>query len=220
MKQLLILFLLIIQTQAYCQDFSGKIQLGGTGSFFIDQTEQEYAINNFLVQDELKTQTISIIPQFGYFVSNMILVGGRIGYSNIKTKQVGSIDGSIRIDNEIKTSLFKLGPYVRFHKSLNEQLLLFLQGNIDLGFGTRENRRTDPTVDESIFEVETGLRPGLLLMVSENVGIESTFGFLGYKLSQTKLKDSDLDNTPTNKDQDFGLDLNLNTFSLGIQFYL
>ncbi|PTB91185.1 hypothetical protein C9994_16010 [Marivirga lumbricoides] len=219
MKRILLLSLLAFQINVYGQDLTGKIQLGGTGSFFIDQTEQEYAINSFLVQDEFKTRTISIIPQLGYFVSDKVLIGGRIGYSNVKVEQFGSGNGSIVIDNEIKTSLFKIGPYARFHKSLNEQLLLFMQGNIDVGFGTRKNGRTDETVDESIFEIEAGVRPGILLMVSDKVGIESTFGFLGYKLSQAKLKDTNLDPTPTNKDQDFGLDLNLNTFSVGIQFY-
>lgn len=220
MKQILTLALLILQIHVFSQDLSGRIQLGGTASFFIDQTEQDYAVNSFLVQDEFKTRTISITPQLGYFVNDKVLIGGRVSYSNVKTEQLFSGNGDILIDNEIKTNLFEIGPYARFHKSLNEQFLLFLQTNLDIGFGTRKNGRTGPTVDESMFEIEAGLRPGILLMVSDKLGIESTFGFLGYKLGQAKLKDTNLDPTPTNKDQDFGLDLNLNTFSLGIQFYL
>jgi hypothetical protein len=219
MKHLLILSLLLFQIQVYSQDLSGKIQIGGTGSFFIDQTEQDYEINGFLVRDEFKVRTISIIPQIGYFVNSSVSIGGRIGYSNVKTDQLGSSNGSIIIDNEIQTSIFKIGPYLRFHKSLNEQLLLFMQGNLNVGFGTRKNGRNDPTIDENIFEIEAGLRPGILLLLSEKIGIESTFGFLGYKLTQTKLEDSSLSPTPTNKDQEYGLDLNLRTFNIGIQFY-
>lgn len=220
MKHLFILCLLLLQIKAHSQSLSGEIQVGGAGSFFIDQINQNYMVNSALVQDVFKIRTISIIPQIGYFVNDNISIGGRIGYSNVKTERLWSSDGITVVDNESESGVFNIGPYVRFHKSLNEQLFLFVQGNLDVGFGTIKNGRTDPTIDENIFEVEAGLRPGILLLLSKKVGIESTFGFLGYKLTQTKLKDTNISPTPTNKDQNYGLDLNLRTFNIGVQFYL
>lgn len=222
MKNLLpIILVLIIQTHLHGQSLSGKIQLGGTASFFVDQTEQDYSINSILVQDEYKTRTIAIAPQIGYFVNENISVGGRIGYTNEKIIQraSSSIDALI-IDNKVITNLFNVGPFVRFHKPVSDQFYLFLQGNVELGFGTNKNGAEEPTVDENVFRFEAGLRPGLLILFSEKFGVEGSFGFLGYTLRQTKVKDINIDPAPTNKDQDFGLRLGLATFSIGLQFYL
>lgn len=221
MKSSLLLILSLISFNSLSQGLNGKIQMGGTASFFFDQTDHEYSVNSYLVQNEFKTRTISFIPQMGFFLSDAISVGGRIGYTNEKVKQRGSSPGNnIIVDNETNTSLFQIGPYIRFHKSVNDQMLLFLQGDTKFGFGKTEFGKNDPTVDEGVFEFEIGVRPGFLFMASEKLGIESSIGFLGYSLRRTKLKDSTLDPTPINKDQDFGLDLNFNTFQIGIQYYL
>ena len=178
-------------------------------------------MNSFLVRDQFKVRNIALTPQIGYFVNDNLLIGTRIGYSQEKNVLRGS-SGNIVINSEARKNIFRIGPYLRFHKSINDQLYLFTQGNIDLGFGKikNENKSTDIIIEENVFEFEAGLKPGLLFLLSDRFGIESSFGFLGYKLIQTKLKDSDLDPIPINKDQDFGLDLNFKTFSLGFQIYL
>ncbi|MGF1636397.1 MAG: hypothetical protein ACFCUU_04940, partial [Cyclobacteriaceae bacterium] len=177
MKNLLFLILITFQVQAFGQGLSGRFQLGGTGSYALDQIEQEYPLGAFMLIDKNRSRTISIFPQLGYFINDNVLIGGRIGYANEKNELLQSyFNYGGTIDNSSNTNVWKVGPFVRFHKSLNNQILLFLEGNVDLGFGSKEYKRLSH-LDEKIFQLEAGVRPGFLLLITSKLGIESTFGF-------------------------------------------
>jgi hypothetical protein len=155
----------------------------------------------------------SIAPSFGYKVNDGWSVGGQLGYNS----NVGG-------DNNM---LF-IAPNARWYYRYNDNTFLYFQGSVAAGWGSERFGDDTDGYDSDVFALETGIRPGILFFVSDRVGIEFQYGFLGYR-QWTYSTDGGDDVTTS----EAGLQLNMNgrqlqdlvpiTFSgptLGIHFWL
>ncbi|WKK74547.2 hypothetical protein QYS49_22895 [Marivirga salinae] len=217
MKRLLLAILILIQFPVLSQSLDGKFQLGGSASYFTNNSEYESGSGIDYRNQIIERTNFSITPQFGYFISDNISIGGQIGYSRASFLNYYESGQNTMSDYNRKDNTFRFGTFTRVHKSIKENLYLFLQGNIEVGFGKIRYEESQNN-DLNSFDFHAGIQPGILFMITEKFGIEGKYGLLGYNSSKTSSDDPN--ENVSDVSQRFGLDFNPGSFALGLQFYL
>lgn len=214
MKNILIILFTVMQSTAFCQGLDGKLQIGGNASFYFNQRQNEDPDNSFVGENNYRQQGVSVFPQVGYFIKENVSVGGRIGYSrSIFDQQIINASRVTVLDSESTSSIFRIGPFVRYHIPVTEQFYFFAQANVEAGFGNTKRTNDENTIEEDVFTFEAGIRPGILFFLTEKVGIEGSFGFLGYHMNNANLNPE-----PVTITREFGFEMS--SFLIGLQFYL
>lgn len=217
MKKLLLLAAFVgVASFASAQTSSGSIMVGGSLGFGSGKSE---ASNSGTTVDGPKLSNFNISPAVGYFIMDNIAVGLRIGYGSNKSTQENylGVNGDERVD---KNSNFTVSPFARYYMEMGDKAGIFVDGAIDIGSGktTTEittggtTNSTEPT--SSSFGVN--IRPGVYWFVTDKIGLEGTFGSLGW--NQNKTDDGANPATET-KASSFGLNLNTG-FAVGFHYYI
>ncbi|MBT32561.1 MAG: hypothetical protein CMO01_23100, partial [Thalassobius sp.] len=175
------------------------------------QEENEYEIGNSFLIDKSIIREISIIPNLGFFIKDNTSLGLGIGYKNSFESYEYN---SRKFDRE--SNLVEVKVFARFHKPVTESFYLFIQPMVKTSFGVGKNIDEDK---ENILGLGVGVTPGIVYMLSKKVGLEASFGFIGYDQETRTLKEPALDSNPKNVTKDYGIDLSLKTLQLGLQFY-
>lgn len=220
MKKLLPIILLItIPLVASAQFEKGLKQVGGVFTAFQDQSENGYTTSGgFITSFESTSSEIRIIPRLGFFVSDNTSIGFGIGYSRLFNSNTQLAVNEQTFDVESTISTLELEFYSRFHKSISDNFLLFLQPTLTGSFG---NSSVGPEgeLESRVIGYGIGVTPGLVYMLNDKFGLEAAFGRLGYSRQTSILDEPDLDSDIKNIDTSFGIDLSLRSFELGLQYY-
>lgn len=168
-----------------------KGQVQLSGNLLINNSE-----NNF---DE--RTNFNITTRAGYFISDKTSLGLSLGFNSSKSENtIGSSDSNI----------FSIGAYARFHKPMVDNFYLFLQPGFSFGSGSTENGANTSDINTA----SVGISPGAIYFLSPKIALEMTMGSLQY----SQFKETTNGNEVTTKN--FGLNLNLTGFALGVSFYL
>ncbi len=221
-RNLLFSLLLVLLVQvSFSQVKEGAILLGG--QFTFDVSKVDYGSNSFREPSE---RTVFIIqPQLGFALSERLIVGGSLGYRNVKNISTDFFFGG---PSTIETTenLFAVSPFVRNYFGITEKFYFYLQGDASIGFGksTFEDENGNEFQPEAnLTALSIGVRPGLSFFVSDKVALEAEFGFLGYTQEKSKQEfDIGGGNSETSEitDSNYGLNLNATTFNFGFSLYL
>lgn len=195
-KLILICGALFIGALAQAQIQKGDIQLGGTVSFNSNEL------------GDLDNESFSILPQAGLFVSDLTSIGVIIGYNSNSNTVFDQGTGNLE---DVKNNLFVFGAYARFHKSVVDNLYLFLQPA--LRFGTGENEFAAPAVGD-INSFNIGLSPGITYFLSPKFAIEMNLGGVSYNRNTFDVNGNE---TTSNN---FNFNLDLASLGLGLNFYI
>lgn len=196
-KLILLCGALFMGTLVQAQIQKGDIQLGGTIAF-----------NSSEVGD-FENNAFRILPQAGLFVSDLTSIGLIVGYSSTSMDVFNPVNSSI---SEVTNNNFQFGAYARFHKSVVDNLYLFLQPSVL--FGTGENEFGAPTPgDTNSFNV--ALSPGITYFLSPKFALELNLAGINY--SSTNI-DAGGGNEADINNFTFGLDLA--NVGLGLNFYI
>jgi len=154
----------------------------------------------------------------GFFFMDNMSAGLNVGIGNSKSVYKSTFGNIETIDTD-KSSSFTIAPSLRYYFELDPKLFVF--GELIAGFGSARSIDelkvgTVTTTEETNYSLMGfGIIPGFYYMMSQKVGLEMKFGFLGYESLKTKSKPSpNTDKTVT--DNGFGLNLDLNTLNIGI----
>lgn len=122
------------------------------------------------------TNTISILPEIGYNLSDKWAVGTVIGYNYMHY-----------CGHDMSGHMFQVSPYARytFFRSSNDLLSLFVDGGVDFGAGW-SSYGDDNSKTACIYGI--GLRPGLSVNITENFSFVTHIGFVGYKGANSAAK--------------------------------
>lgn len=142
----------------------------------------------------------------GYFFKENLEAGMRLGFQSENHEQDSRL-GLVRTGG----SRFELGPYGRAYYTVTEVVGLFGEAGLLLGFGGNSE-------DVRIRTFEMGVRPGVILMVNENLGLEAKVGFFGYQ--RRAVGDSRDFNDTKEVQRIFRAGMNLSTVSFGFRLYL
>lgn len=148
---------------------------------------------------DLKENTFNIAPSVGFFVSDNIAIGGRLGYSSSKFD-----DG---IGDDAESSTFSIGAFGRYYATPGSQFSMF----VELGANYRSTSSNDGSGDEDVKSTGFGiaLAPGISYFVSDNWAIEASIAALSYNTDKP-----DFDGAEST--DNFGLNVDFTNVSVGV----
>lgn len=115
---------------------------------------------------DVKSSSFEIAPQVGYFLTENIAIGGKLGFASMKAENAGG-------DTQDLAGL-TVGGFGRYYFTPASQFSLFAQLGVD--YSSMDNKLAD--YKESEFGL--GLGAGLNYFVSSNFSIEAGVAVLGY----------------------------------------
>lgn len=137
---------------------------------------------------------IAFSPRYGYFISDKIVLGGKLSIGKNKTTD------SIVVESN---SVFSAGVFTRYYSSPQSRFSLFGQ----LGFNF--NTQTENISKSNVSGFDLGLSPGISYFLSDNFAIEATIGRLGFETSKP-----DVAGSKSTKTVNF--DINLSNVGFGL----
>ena len=143
---------------------------------------------------DAKSSGFEIAPKFGYFVTDNIAIGGKLGYASMKAEN-GSVDTQ-------DMSALTVGAFGRYYMTPASQFSLF--GEFGVDYSSIDNKLAD--YKENEIGVNLGL--GLSYFLNNNWAIEASWAGLGYTTNDNGGDGAEKTNT-------FGLDANLRSISFG-----
>jgi hypothetical protein len=214
MKKLILLFALVGGiSYANAQIGSGSLMIGGGLNF---NTSSSETTNGGTTVDGPTTTSFGISPRVGYFFTDNLAVGLELGYNSTSTK----ITPATPPPDEIKstTSTFEVSPFIRYYSPIADKGGAFLQATVSFATGTDKDETTTGgttvTTESDISSFGVGINPGIYWFITEKIGLEGTFGFLGYTSETIKTGDEE------EKSSDFGLVLDTRTIGVGFHYYI
>lgn len=165
-----------------------------SGSFGITSTKA-YDMNS---GDLLKTNGFTIAPKVGFFVTENIAVGGKLGFGSSKVE----IDG---VSGESKVNDLTVGAFGRYYFTPSSQFSLF--GDLGVDYMSTNY----DSMDLKRNGINAGLGLGMNYFVSSNFSIEAGLGLLNF--SSMKFDFDGAENETS-----FGLGANLTNISLGVNY--
>ena len=144
-----------------------------------------------------KSSGFEIEPKVGYFVTENIAIGGKLGFASYKAEDTfGDTDD---------LSALTVGAFGRYYMTPASQFSLF--GQLGFDYSTIDDKLAD--VQENEFGLNLGL--GLSYFVSNNWSIEATWAGLGYT-------SNDNGGNGAEKTNSFGLGADLRAISFGVNY--
>ena len=182
MKKLFVSAALILCLGMTAQAQEKKMWVGGHIGFM-----------NEKVKDGNSETSFTVMPEFGYQLSNHWAIGIRGGYNQTEWKpQTG---------DKTKITGFRVEPFARYTVLQGKIGGLFVDGVFSYG---QDKNRTKVKTD--VYGVS--VRPGVSLNLSKCMVLTGSVGILGYTHEKTE-------GVKTNT---FGADFNLNDVQLGLAF--
>lgn len=140
-------------------------------------------------EGDSKTTGFEVAPSVGYFVTENIAVGVRLGFSSDKVEEP--------LEDEIKTTAFTVGAFGRYYFTPASKFSFF--GELEAQYGNRKVEEGPGEYKENNFGVNVA--PGVSYFLSSNIALEASFGILGFNTV-----DPDVDGADKTNSFDFGLD--------------
>lgn len=196
-------------------DKGTKTAGGGVGFRSVNQENP----NNWFRQSDgsysqysstMRSRSFFLSLQGGYLLEENLEVGGNLGLSAASNRG----KSGFYPDSKSSSTVFSVGPYVRIYNPITDVVGLFAQAGFTAGLGGG----TSNDVSIKVRTFEAGLRPGVILMVNENLGLETTIGFVGYNYNASGPKDDYAEGRTTYNSFDFRFDLS--TVRFGLRLYL
>ena len=187
---------------SYAQTEKGQFILGGTASY---ETSKSDAAN------AKSTESLNIIPNLGYFVSDNFAIGTGLGYSYSKT----AFASPTGINNAVIVS-----PFGRYYAGLSDQFKFFGQASVPMAFGTV--KAVDANGDAGLkagtsSSIGVALSPGFAYFPTKRLGIELALKGISY--NNTKVKDSNDKDVKGAGREDFSFGTNFFAPQIGVQFH-
>jgi outer membrane protein len=162
-----------------------------TGAFTFASTNDK--------DNEEKTNSFEIAPQVGYFLTENIAIGGKVGFGSYKMEDAG-------VDTEDMSGL-TLGAFGRYYFTPANQFSLF--ANLGLDYSSMK----DKLADAKLNGFQAGLGAGMNYFVSSNFSIEAGVAVLGFSSEK-----SDATGAKGTSSFGFGGDWRAVTFGVNYKF--
>jgi hypothetical protein len=126
-------------------------------------------------------------------------------------------------ESENLASTFGNMPYIRSYKSVNKNLLLFVQ--CEIGYSTIQSEFQNKSRNISMGsgnEFRIGIKPGITYFISKRMSLEASLGGLTYNNSNQDFEIRNDDNTFNQSDSSgnsFNFSINPSDFLFGLSFY-
>lgn len=149
--------------------------------------------------NDVKTNAFEIAPQVGYFLTENIAIGGKLGFGSFKVEDTGV--------DVVDMSGLTLGAFGRYYFTPANQFSLF--ANLGLDYSSMKDKLADAKVNG----IDAGLGFGMNYFVSSNFSIEAGVAVLGFSSEK-----SDATGAKGTSEFNFGGDWRAVTFGVNYKF--
>jgi len=206
MKKFIVL-LMALTAAGYlqAQPSAGNLFVGGSVGFStsIDKTK-----SGGTTHKDATTLNITVLPMAGYFLSDRIAVGARLGVDAEITKRPDNV-----LEKSTNTS-FVINPFGRYYL-ISDKGGLFAEASVMVAPGSTKNHFENTTTKSNTMFFSVGVAPGVYYYITEKLALEAKFGWLGF---ETNVSESGNDVKDINNF--FGLDISPDQFSFGLTYTL
>lgn len=173
---------------------SANAQIWVGGSVGFSKFDKEGQNGSFSKSNNTPTQ-LYFGPKVGYDFNDKWAVGLAFDYSSgdNKTTYDGSSSHGLEEINA-SSDEFLVTPFVRYTFAKSGIVSFYVDGGVSIGWGKEKDKRhyDDNNDNRDVHDSECrktnsfdiGLRPGMLIDLSDNVALELNLGFLGYTHSE------------------------------------
>ena len=152
---------------------------------------------------DFKTNTFTVSPKAGYFVSDNIAVGVALGYENTKWD-----NGS----DDVKNSELSVGAFARYYMTPAAKFSLFAQLGVDyMSYDNEIDVDTMTAAETKGNGFGVKVAPGVSYFISDAFALEASWGMLGYETTKPDFDGAESTDT-------FGLGLDMRDLSLGLVY--
>jgi outer membrane protein len=211
MKKNLLLLAIVVSCFTMAQAQVGPGLFVG-GSLGIGTSSSEVTLGSTTV-DGPKGTTFTIMPAIGYYFTENVAAGIRIGYGSSKI--------TFQNDDEESTSAFGVELFGRYASTIggSSDFAWFLEANAGYGSITSESVSGNTTVEgDPVTELSFGIAPGLMYFPSPKFGFEASLGNLFSFVNSTTEDATDDNNKLVANDLTF-LDLGTMGLNFGFHYY-
>ena len=215
----LLVLLFLVATTSQAQFSQGTKTVGGGIGFETTTSPGDYGFGYF---KDYRHSSFKLNLAGGYLLQDNLEAGLNLGVlsEQEKGKVLNGYNGSPSDEYESKRNTFSIGPYARYYHPITDVVGLFGQLGFNVGVGGRSHKPTglSNAREYRIRSFDAGIRPGIILMVNENLGLEAMVGYIGY----SQKAEGDKDNYENSKtvNNSFQANFNLSTVSFGFRLYL
>ncbi|RZJ31852.1 MAG: porin family protein [Flavobacterium sp.] len=150
---------------------------------------------------DAKSNGFDVSPSIGFFVSDNIAVGGRVGYNSTTTNS-----GAPGAD-DAKSSTFSIGGFGRYYATPASQFSMFVE--LGLNYHSTTENAGDGFDDVKSTGFGIALAPGISYFVSDNWALEASIAALSYNTDKPDFDGAESTNN-------FGLNVDLSNVSVGV----
>lgn len=225
-KILLVLIALFTIVTCYSQTEKGKKFIGGQ----LNLSNNTYSYLDTLYKSNRNSFGFQIVPNFGYFIKDNFAIGVNVnfGVSNTTQNQEQQYLPT-KTTSKSNSISYGGGGFARYYKKITDNFFFFANGEVSYIYQTQKFVYSNndpnyvyPTSDPANQEVQTNsisfdVNPGLVYFVTPKLGIQTTFGDIYYNNSTSKNISLLFDNH--RNVNDYGINLNISTFYLGLNYY-
>lgn len=225
-KLLLITIAIFIITVAFSQTEKGKKLIGG--QFNINGYGGSSGTN--WISYSRNALGYQIAPSFGYFIKKNFAIGLNLNYGASDSSLVTVVPTLMPSILTIKYNSisYSAGIFARYYKKIVDSLFFTLNGTAFYTYQTttQEYSNNDPnyipsTSDPAIQETQTkgitfAISPGLVYFMNPKLGITANFSSIYY--SSFTSKNISITDVNHNDINNYGFNLSVTTFYLGIQY--
>jgi len=227
MKKCFLVLLSICAIQvSYSQTEKGKMFIGGQ----LNLSGSRLSHLDTLYKSENNTVGFSFAPNYGYFIKDNFAIGATVnfGVSN-STQNTSDTQILSTVTRKSNTLSCGIGGFARYYLNITDNFKFYFNGGINYLYSTQKIKlsNNDPTYvyspsNPESQEIQTNtisfaISPGLVYFVTPKIGIQTTFGNINYNYFSSTNKSLLYDNH--NNVNSYGVNLNLSTFSFGLNYY-
>jgi hypothetical protein len=155
-------------------------------------------------------------------VVNNVEIGIALDYTHVNQNSLQQRQPLTESETSIST--FGIIPYIRGYKSINKNLLLFVQGEIGYSTIQSEFQNNSRNISTGLGnEFRIGIKPGITYFISKRMALEASLGGLTYNNSNQDFESRNDDNTFNQSDSSgnsFNFSINPSDFLFGLSIYL
>lgn len=133
-------------------------------------------------EGDRKNNTFTITPKLGYFISENIAIGPKLGYQSNSQEFAGG--------GELDINTFSLGAFGRYYFTPSTKFSLFGEFGVAYQSGKSDNGTTEITIDG--FNLGGG--PGISYFLNHNFALELFWGILEYSTLEPDNGGESIDN--------------------------
>lgn len=226
-KVVLNLMAILTFITCYSQTEKGKNFIGGQISISGNTNSNHDTLYNY----DLNSFGFQFNPGYGHLIKNNFAVGCNLkfGISNETQNNEYPNQSPSKSERKNNSISYGIGGFARFYKKIIDKFFFYVNGEVSykyqidkLVYSNNDPNYVFPSYNPANQKIQSNsislrINPGLVYFVTSKLGIQATFGDIYYINSSSKNESVSFDNYKNTSN--YGINLNISTFSLGLNYF-